>query len=118
MIQALLFVLGFLCGPAIFWVLAKQTPTRRYVTTLWVCSVVLVALAFALRYVPVAPPPYNGLAAILTMWLAWIVVLALVLLAIRARPLPIRTKRIAYGVIAAATTLPWFGLYTAQMVAD
>lgn len=118
MTQALLFGLGFLAGPIIFWVLAKQTPTRRYVVTLWVTSVALIALAFVLRQWAADLAPYGGLGVILLIWLAWIVVLALVLLAIRSRALPPHTKRLAYGVTAAATTLPWFGLYTAQMIAD
>ena len=118
MTQALLFGLGFLAGPVIFWVLAKQPPTRRYVVTLWVASVVLIALAFASRHWVAGSTPYGALASVLLIWLAWITVLALVLLAIRSRPLPARTKRLAYGATAAATTLPWFGLYTAQMIAD
>lgn len=118
MIDALLFAIGFLAGPVIFWVLAKQTPTRTYVITLWAVSVALVAGAFALREWSGDLGPYGALAVILLVWLAWITVLALVMLAIRTRTLPPRTRRIAYGLTAAATTLPWFGLYTAQMIAD
>ncbi|QFT91290.1 hypothetical protein FIU86_00420 [Roseovarius sp. THAF9] len=118
MIDALLFAIGFLAGPVIFWVLAKQTPTRAYVTALWAVSVALIFAAFALRQWGGELGAYGALAVVLLVWLAWITVLSLVMLAIRTRTLPPRTRRIAYGATAAATTLPWFGLYTAQMIAD
>ncbi|MBY5986931.1 hypothetical protein [Roseovarius atlanticus] len=118
MIDVLLFALGFLAGPVIFWVLARQTPTRRYVTALWAVSVALIAGAFVLRQWGGAHGAYGALAVVLLAWLAWITVLSLVMLAIRTSTLPQRPRRIAYGVTAAATTLPWFGLYTAQMIAD
>ncbi|MEO1139376.1 MAG: hypothetical protein AAFW87_07960 [Pseudomonadota bacterium] len=118
MMMVLLFVIGFVAGPLVFWVLAKQRPTRRYVLLLWGLSVALVLAAVTLRQLLLPGGPWAGLAIILILWLAWIAVLALVMLAVRSRNVPSTTKRIAQGVTAAATTVPWFGLFTAQMVAE
>lgn len=115
MIHLIPFLIGFVAGPLAFWVLAKQTPTRRYMVILWLASVVLVLAALGMHYL-LAEGPYVGLAIILAFWMGWIVVLALLTLAMRRRNLPARTKRIVFGLAAAATTVPWFGLYTAQMV--
>lgn len=115
MIQALLFALGFVAGPLAFWGLAKQPVTRRYALTLWAVSAMLILAALIARNAMPAGPT-TGLVVAFAFWLAWIIVMPIIVLTVRNRPLPIRTKRIAYGITAAATTIPWFGLYTAQMV--
>lgn len=117
----LTFLVTFLAGPAAFWILARQTPTRGYFRTLFGVLAALIAAAFALNLwgLPAAPDhPLAGLAVILTMWLAWIVVLALCVLAVRRSASQNSLKRLAFALGAMATTLPWFGLYTAQMVAN
>ncbi|MCR9111673.1 MAG: hypothetical protein NXH84_00290 [Rhodobacteraceae bacterium] len=115
------FLLTFVAGPAAFWVLARQNPTRGYFILLWLVSVALVGVAYALRLwiVPSMPDnAYAGLSVIMALWFGWIIVLALGVLAVRARDIPARYKRYAFAIGAVATTLPWFGLYAAQMVTE
>jgi len=53
---------------------------------------------------------------IMMLWIGWVMVLTLCVLALRARlPDPVVSKA-AFTLGAMATTLPWFGLYTAQMI--
>ena len=115
------FLITFVAGPAAFWVLARQKPTRGYFVLLWLISVALVGVAFALRYtlLPSMPDsPYAGLSVTMALWFGWIIVLALGVLAVRTRDIPTRYKRYAFALGAVATTLPWFGLYAAQMVTE
>ena len=117
---ALIFLLTFTAGPAAFWVLARQQPTRSYAFVLCLLAIGLIIAAYAisvLGFPGIPDGPFTGLAVILALWLAWITVLALVMLAIRHRHLPAPTQRLAFALCAMATTLPWFGLITAQMMA-
>jgi len=52
------------------------------------------------------------------LWLAWIAVLALCVLAVRARVRSPLIVKWTGAIGAMATTLPWFGLYAAQMMSE
>lgn len=119
MTLALTFLLTFTAGPAVFWALARRQPARGYALQLCLLAIGLIVAAYALSILgaPGIPDdPYAGLAAIMALWLAWIIVLALIMLALRRRLLPIQTQRVAFALCALATTLPWFGLAAAQMM--
>ena len=120
MTLALTFLLTFTAGPAAFWVLGRQKPRRRYAWLLCggVIALVLAAYAMSSRGVPgLQDGPYSALAVVLALWFAWIAVLALVMLAVRLRHPPQAIQRTCFALCAVATTLPWFGLVTAQMMA-
>jgi len=119
MTMLFLFAVVFLAGPLVFWALARRAPSRGNVIGLWSIAAAAVGLAFAVRGLGLwaygVPPE---LLALVALWLAWIAVLALCVLAVRARvgsPLVVRWTG---AVGAMATTLPWFGLYAAQMMSD
>ena len=112
---ALIYLISFVAGPVVFWVLARQSPARRYFALLWAVTVVLVGTAYAIAQLA-APERYVGLWVILALWLAWIVVMALCVLAARARLPDLTAQRWAMALGAVGTTLPWFGLRVAQML--
>lgn len=115
------FLVTFVAGPAAFWVVARREPSRSYFLFLWAVTLCLVCLAFGLQawVLPSMPDALPvGLAIMMAIWLAWIVVLALVVLAIRGRNPGPAFNRYAFAIGAIATTLPWFGLYAAQMVSS
>lgn len=119
MTMVLLFAVVFLLGPLVFWALARRAPSRGNVIGLWAVAAATVGLAFVVRVLGLwaygVPPQLLMLVA---LWMSWIAVLALCVLAVRARvrsPLVVRWA----GVVGAmATTLPWFGLYAALMMSE
>jgi len=117
----LAFAMIFLAGPMAFWVLSKQPATRGYLLALWGITIGLMALAFGLANYGISfaiAPRFIGLSVILSFWMAWITMLALIVLALRRRANAHGAQRVAFVVGAMATTLPWFGLYAARMVAE
>ena len=112
------FLVTFVAGPAAFWVLARQEPTRSRFLGLWAGTIGLVGLAVALRVWVLPGWPVAGLPIVMALWLGWIAVLALAVLAVRTRGVSPRYNRFAFALGAVATTLPWFGLYAAQMMAS
>ena len=118
---ALVYLISFAAGPAMFWVLARQRPTRGYFMALCAFAVGLLAMGWAVPRL-IAPDaqasPYPDLAVLLLLWVAWIVVIALCTLAARSRLPQGTARRWAFALGAMATTLPWFGLYTAQILAS
>ncbi|WP_299845455.1 hypothetical protein [uncultured Roseovarius sp.] len=118
---AITFLMVFLVGPLVFWVLARHRPSRHRIAALMGVAACLMAAAFALgRWaVPaLAPSPYPGLAAVVASWFAWIVMLAYCTLAAQYRLKSATARKFIIAIGAMATTLPWFGLYTAQMMAE
>ncbi|SHM58798.1 hypothetical protein SAMN05443432_109150 [Roseovarius litoreus] len=121
MTLALTFLLIFGVGPALFIGLCRLSPDMRGVASLWVLAGGCTGLAFAVKSGAVTPglgATAQALVPLAALWLAWIAVLALCMLAIRARVQDAATLRWAHAIGAMATTLPWFGLYTAQMVSE
>ncbi len=118
---ALIYLVTFLAGPVMFWLLARQPASQRYMLALFGLLALLIAAAFALNFwvLPAAPnPSLAGLAIIATLWMGWVVVLALCALTVRRRSTNTTLHRMAFALSAMATTLPWFGLYAAQMIGD
>jgi uncharacterized membrane protein len=115
------FAIVFVAGPAAFWVLSRQQATRGYLITLWVVTVGFMVVVYgALNFgaTLAIPDLYTGLVVVLSFWMAWICMLALLMLAVQRRVVSPAVHRAAFAIGAMATTLPWFGLYAARMVAD
>ncbi len=119
MTLAFAFLVTFIVGPALFRLLVQRPVSHPYRIVLWSLFVTFSGAAIVSWRVLATHPDesaYMGLATLLALWLAWIVVLALCLLAIRPRAIPYGLDRAAFAIGTMATTLPWFGLYTAEMV--
>ncbi len=115
----LIFLISFVVGPALFWILAREQPHRRFFVFMWLSAIALIvtAVAAARWLVPAwAASPYPGLVVILALWLAWIVVLALCVQAVQLRARSDTISKGAFAVGAMSTTLPWFGLYIALLM--
>lgn len=103
-----------------FWILSKPRATRGYLVALWAITFGLMAFAFGLATYGMnlaAEPRFIVLSVILSFWMAWIAMLSLTMLAVRRKANAPGVQRIAFVVGAMATTLPWFGLFAARMVA-
>ncbi|SIS53755.1 hypothetical protein SAMN05421759_101284 [Roseivivax lentus] len=106
---AIAFVLSFAVGPVLFLLLIQPDPTKPLLAALAIGA--LGAAIVGLRLSDTAP--LTGLAAI---WLGWIGAVAFIAHTARRltnRPKTDRATRVA-GCLA--TTIPWFGLATAQML--
>ena len=115
------FLIVFVTGPAVFWALSRQEATKGYLIRLWLVTFGLVVIAFGVVNfgTTLAIPPFAiGLTVVLSFWMAWITMLALIMLAVRRRVSAASVKRAAFVIGAMATTLPWFGLYAARMVTE
>lgn len=115
------YLATFAAGPLAFWALARQKPEQGYFAQLAVLAVVL--LVFAVIVPQGAGQEwlnwiYFGVVILTVLWVAWIVVLAMCVLAVRRRTKDGPAARWAFAIGAIATTLPWFGLNLAQWVAD
>lgn len=118
--NVLFYAVSFVAAPAIFTVLAKKSPERRYFRSLAVIAALLTAVAsLALRHAPrdFLPAPWGGVVIVTAYWLAWIIVLAMCFLALRRALGETRGLNWGFAAGAVATTLPWFGLYAAQAMA-
>lgn len=121
MILVLTYLATFTAGPLAFWVLARQDPDQGYFAQ-------LALLAFTLLMFAIVVPwgagqawltwVYFGVVIMTVLWVAWIVVLSMCVLAIRRRTGDGPAARWAFAIGALSTTLPWFGLNLAQWAAD
>ena len=114
------FLIVFVVGPVIFWVMTRGRASRLHIASLMGLAILLMLVAFSLGHwlVPMMESSiYPGLGSLLASWLAWIAMLAYCALAVLRRWKSPRARKITLAIGAMATTLPWFGLYTAQMMA-
>ncbi len=114
-----LFLFFFLVGPLSFRLLTKAKPSGHGMRRLAAIAVILALSGIVLRYI--APDRWGhalwltGL-VILLLWCGWIAVLALGAQALRsADPGPIM-RRWTEIIGAAGTTVPWFGLASANLL--
>ena len=114
----ILFTMAFVIGPAIFLVLA------RYDGRLWPLALsasFLVLGSLMLRTdinLTLSAAPVPILASLVMMWIAWILVLVLVIRAVRQSFPSRRARRWSRALGAMPTTIPWFGFATAQMMVE
>lgn len=114
----ILYTMAFVLGPALFLLLV------RYDGRLWPPALIasmMVVLSFALRKeanLTIMVDTGPLFLSVVLIWLAWIMVLVLVVRAVRrAYPRPV-VRRLAQAFGAMGTTVPWFGFATANMMAD
>lgn len=120
MSQALLFVLVFVGGPLAFRALSATGPSPRAFGRVALFTALCAATALALRYGLAELWGRNLLvtgAAMLFIWGGWIGAIAHGAQVLRrADPgLPMRRWTSVMGTVG--TTMPWFGLASASMIA-
>ena len=103
------FVACFVAGPLIYSALVRVAAVPGAIGALCVAGIASVVSAFALRQ------PMPGL-SLTCLWLAWVLVISLFVLTLRRRLTSVKVWRASFVTGLFATTLPWFGLATAQLV--
>ncbi|WP_299727928.1 hypothetical protein [uncultured Tateyamaria sp.] len=116
MMLLVLFTMAFVLGPGLFLILLHydfgRGPLALVASLLVVASFVLrseAGLTLALEPVPV----FLSIAAI---WIAWVLVLVLVVRAWRSAHPTAAAQRWSRAIGAMGTTVPWFGFAAAQMM--
>ncbi|MFK7836741.1 MAG: hypothetical protein AB8B60_11010 [Sulfitobacter sp.] len=119
MILAALFAIFFIGGPLVFWGFTRSEPSDFGQWVLGTVTALMAGMGMFLRY---GFADLWGRHVVLTVlslaliWLAWIGVLAFGAQALR-RVHPGRQMRRWSGIIGAGgTTMPWFGLASANLV--
>lgn len=119
MILTALFLLFFVGGPLIFRSVTRVKPSRQGLRRLGFATAFLAAGGIGLRY---GFPQRWGQdvwftgAGILLIWFAWIGVLAFGAQTLRRNDGGLRMRRWTGVIGALGTTMPWFGLASANLV--
>lgn len=104
------FILSFGAGPNLFAILMRLGPG-----ILAPVALVVVMAAGGALWLQIHGSLIGSLIA---LWLAWVLAVALVVMALRRRIGAGRARRWVTTLGLLTTTLPWFGLATAQMMAS
>ena len=113
----LAFVAAFAGGPALYSVLMRLKGGALVTLGIGACVVGFAVLAMWVTRRPDLLRPVPGpLAALFSMWLAWVLAIAMTALALRPRFTTPKGRRALYLTGILATTLPWFGLATARLM--
>lgn len=113
-----LFFLAFVVGPALFFKLLRH---NGQMWPLALAAVLLAGLGFLLRKgsaLPLGSDMARAGESILLLWLAWVLLMVLVVRAVRRIYTTPAARRWSRALGAMGTTLPWFGLAAAKMMAD
>ncbi|APE42118.1 hypothetical protein BOO69_00880 [Sulfitobacter alexandrii] len=111
------FLLLFVGGPLVFRALTRPAPSRGAMQSVAVFALVCALFGFGLRFGLAGSSGLQSLFCLLALWLSWIGVLALATLAVRRVDRGPAMRRWSAVLGAATTTVPWFGLVSAQMMA-
>ena len=115
-----IFAVFFIGGPLVFRALTRSVPSRGTLHSLIVFAAAFAVFGLGLRYGFADLWGRNTVltvGCILALWFAWVGVLALGAQALRrAEPGP-HMRRWTAVLGAAGTTVPWFGLASANMLA-
>lgn len=103
------FLVAFVAGPLLVAAILRL-PAR--VRTLVVLAVLVIACSGAAVLLNEKRP----LASLVAYWLGWVLAVGLVAQAVRRRMPGPGVRRVTAIVAMMASTLPWFGLATAQMM--
>ncbi len=103
------FVLCFVVGPMIYAIIFRRPLTKALIAALAISVVAL--LLFSNLFKSTTPS-----AALLCMWVSWVLAITLVVRALYTRLRTQSTRRWTYIAGMIATTAPWFGLATAKMM--
>ncbi len=113
------FVVFFVGGPLIFRGLTRNPPTARRLRRLVLLTAGFVAVGLIIRF---GLPDLWGqnlwvtTGGIVLIWFGWIGVLAFVALALRQNDPSVKMRRWTAIIGAMGTTVPWFGLASANMM--
>jgi len=120
MISLGLFLFAFGFGPAGFWILTRERASRARIATLSGLAVIVGIIAFAmLRMTPTGDHANwaMGITIVAALWLSWVILVAVCALAARRWIDDHTVQQWTTALGAMATTLPWLGFQTAQMMA-
>lgn len=106
------FLVCFVAGPLICAVLLRLPSRLWSLIALAVGVVVTVGLALRWRL----ETGDAALPSLMALWLGWVLAVSMVALAFKARVTEPRQRRWLTVIALLSTTLPWFGLATAQMM--
>ena len=112
-----LFTMAFVIGPALFFVL-ERVAGRHW--PLAFAASVLVMISFLMRSEANLALEFDAtrtFVSVLSIWIAWVLVMVLVAGALRRAFPSHRARRMIRIAGALGTTVPWFGFAAAQMMA-
>ena len=104
----LAFLASFVAGPALCALLLRL-PAKVWMLALLAAGVGVAGLT-ALRLQAAG----QAMPSLALLWFAWVLAVAMVAMALRGRMPTPRARRWLTIIALLATTLPWFGLSTAQ----
>ena len=105
------FGMCFCVGPMIYALLVRAPAQGRTFVPLAIAVVASITGALVLRQIS----PVWSLGG---LWLAWVLVLSLFVLGLQRRLRSRSAWRVTFVMGLLATTMPWYGLATARMVAS
>tara|TARA_R110002072_G_scaffold57052_19_gene147087 strand:+ start:2921 stop:3292 length:372 start_codon:yes stop_codon:yes gene_type:complete len=114
-----IFLVFFIGGPLVFRALTKDVPTSRRMNRLMVLVAVFALAGPLIRFAMGNHWGQNlwmTAGGVLLIWLAWIGVLAFAALALRRKDPSARMRHWTAIIGALGTTVPWFGLASANMM--
>ncbi len=103
------FALSFIGGP-LLCALVLRLPHKLWALVILGAGVV-VSVTLALRW-----QTEQAAQSVVALWLAWVLAVAMVTMALRRRIAAPKTRRLVTILALLATTLPWFGLATARIM--
>ena len=114
----LTYAVVFVVGPLLFFTLIQRAPSLRQFRALAAIAAACLALALAMRFSLAAwgREPVQTLIGMALMWAAWIAILSLLVQRLRAYDPGPAMRRWSAILGAICTTVPWFGLASAQFV--
>ncbi|MGP6089073.1 hypothetical protein [Antarctobacter jejuensis] len=107
--ELIAFLVTFLVGPLLV-MLVLRLPAR--IGTLVILSATVIGAAGAAVWLQERAP----LESLVAFWLGWVLAVAMVAQAVRRRMPGPKVRRWTLIVALMASTLPWFGFATAQMM--
>ncbi len=113
------FGLTFVGGPLLFAALLKAKSRPPIIALL--ASVIIVLMLLAMQQLAQFQQHSADLGAfrpLVFLWLAWIVAIAMMVIALRPRMPTDWAQRRLFLIGLLSTTVPWFGLTAAQMVVN
>ncbi|MGC1495472.1 MAG: hypothetical protein WA790_06660 [Sulfitobacter sp.] len=119
MMVTAIFLVFFVGGPFIFSIMTKVPPTTNALRFLAIVTVFSAVAGLMLRY---AVGDTGGMGlwstgfSVLLIWIAWIGVLAFAVQTLRRNDSSIRMRRWTAIIGALGTTVPWFGLASANLI--
>ncbi len=118
MMVTAIFLVFFVGGPMIFRTLIRATPTSNALRFLAVLTILCAVIGLILRYSFTDGGMGLWLSgfSVLLFWMAWIGVLAYTAQILRRSDQSARMRRWTAIIGALGTTVPWFGLASANLI--